>query len=70
MMMMSTWARRFLTTNGTWIQHAQDQSWSASSSNINSRFVDSPIVLHGEGHNSSIRSAIEVNEHLMESLFK
>ena len=45
-----------------WICHEQDRSWSASSSNINSRFVDSPIVLHGEGHNSSIRSAIDVNE--------
>jgi hypothetical protein len=27
-----------------------------------------PIVLHWEGHNLSIWSAIEVNEHLMESL--
>jgi hypothetical protein len=26
-------------------------------------------MLHWEGHNSSIRSAIEVNEHLMKSLF-
>jgi hypothetical protein len=26
-------------------------------------------VPHWEGHNSSIQSAIEVNEHLMESLF-
>jgi hypothetical protein len=32
-------------------------------------FIGSPIVLHWEGHNSSIRSAIEVDEHLMESLF-
>jgi hypothetical protein len=40
-----------------------------SSSKLNFRFVSSPIVSHWEGHNSSIRSAIEVNEHLMESLF-
>jgi hypothetical protein len=44
-------------------------SQSASPSKLNFRFVGSPIVLHWEGHNSSIRSAIEVNEHLMESLF-
>jgi hypothetical protein len=43
-------------------------SQSASPSKFNFRFVGSPIVLHWEGHNSSIRSAIEVNEHLMESL--
>jgi hypothetical protein len=28
-----------------------------------------PTIFHWEGHNSSIRSVIEVNEHLMESLF-
>jgi hypothetical protein len=39
---------------------------SASPSKLNFRFVDSPIVLHWEGHNSSIRSAIEINEHLMD----
>jgi hypothetical protein len=44
-------------------------SQSASPSKLNFRFVGSPIVLHREGHNSSIRSAIEVNEHLMERLF-
>jgi hypothetical protein len=40
-----------------------------SSSKLNFRFVGSPTMPHWEGHNSSIRSAIEVNEHLMESLF-
>jgi hypothetical protein len=40
-----------------------------SSSKLNFRFVGSPTMLHWEGHNSSIRSAIEVNEHSMESLF-
>jgi hypothetical protein len=40
-----------------------------SSSKLNFRFVGSPTVPHWEGHNSSIRSAIEVNEHLIESLF-
>ena len=40
-----------------------------SSSKLNFRFVGSPTVPHWEGHNSSIRSAIEVNEHLMENLF-
>jgi hypothetical protein len=40
-----------------------------SSSKLNFRFVGSPTVPHWEGHNSSIRSVIEVNEHLMESLF-
>jgi hypothetical protein len=46
-----------------------NMSQSASPSKLNFRFVGSPIVLHWEGHNSSIRSAIDVNEHLMESLF-
>jgi hypothetical protein len=41
-------------------------SQSASPLKLNFQFVDSPIVPHWEGHNSSIRSAIEVNEHLME----
>jgi hypothetical protein len=44
-------------------------SQSASPSKLNFWFVGNPIVLHWKGHNSSIRSAIEVNEHLMESLF-
>jgi hypothetical protein len=44
-------------------------SQSASPSKLNFCFVDSPIVLHWEGHNSSIWSAIKVNEHLMERLF-
>jgi hypothetical protein len=44
-------------------------SQSTSPSKLNFQFIGSPIVLHWEGHNSSIRSAIEVNEHLMESLF-
>jgi hypothetical protein len=44
-------------------------SQSTSPSKLNFRFVGSPIVLHWEGQNSSIRSAIEVNEHLMECLF-
>jgi hypothetical protein len=46
-----------------------NMSQSASPSKLNFRFVSSPIVLHWEAHNSSIRSAIEVNEHLMERLF-
>ena len=48
-----------------WICHEQDRSWSASSSKSNIRFVVSLIVLHCEGHNSSIRNMIKVNEHLM-----
>jgi hypothetical protein len=40
-------------------------SQSTSPSKLNFRFVGSPIVLHWEDHNSSIRSAIEVNEHLI-----
>jgi len=52
-----------------WICHEQDRSWSASSSKSNIQFVDIPTVLHCEGHNSSIWSVIEVNEHLMERLF-
>jgi hypothetical protein len=43
-------------------------SRSATPSKLNFRLVGSPIVLHWEGHNSSIQSVIEVNEHLMESL--
>jgi hypothetical protein len=46
-----------------------NMSQSASPSKLNFWFVGSPIVLHCEGHNSYIRSAIKVNEHLMESLF-
>jgi hypothetical protein len=41
-------------------------SQSASPSKLNFRFIGSPTVLHWKGHNSSIRSAIEVNEQLME----
>jgi hypothetical protein len=44
-------------------------SQSASPSKLNFWFIGSPIVLHWEGHNSSIRSVIEVNKYLMESLF-
>jgi hypothetical protein len=44
-------------------------SQSASSSKLNFRFVGSPIVFHWEARNSSILSAIEANEHLIESLF-
>ena len=44
------------TTDGTWIHHAQDWSWSASSSKLNIWFVDSPIVLHWNSDNSSIRT--------------
>jgi hypothetical protein len=46
-----------------------NMSQSASPSKLNFRFVGSSAVLRCEGHNSSIRSAIEVNEHLMERLF-
>ena len=55
--------------DSVWICHEQDRFWSASLSNSNIRFVSRLIVLHCKGHNSSIRSAIEVNEHLMEILF-
>jgi hypothetical protein len=41
----------------------------ASPSKLNFLFVGSPTVLHCKGHYSSNRSAIEVNEHLMERLF-
>jgi hypothetical protein len=46
-----------------------NMSQSASPSKLYFRFVGSPAVLHCEGHNSSIRSEIEVNEHMMERLF-
>jgi hypothetical protein len=46
-----------------------NMSQSTSPSKLNFWFIGNPIVLHWEGHNSSTRSAIEVNEHLMESLF-
>jgi hypothetical protein len=46
-----------------------NMSQNVSPSKLNFRFVGSPIVLHCKGHNSSIWSAIEINEHLMESLF-
>jgi hypothetical protein len=44
-------------------------SQSASPSKLNFWFVGSPTMIHCEGHKSSIQSAIEVNEHLMERLF-
>jgi hypothetical protein len=34
------------TTNTTWIHHAQDRSWSASSSKPNIRIVGSSTILH------------------------
>ena len=42
------------TTYGTWIHHAQDQSWSARPSNPNIRFADSQTILYWESHKSSI----------------
>jgi hypothetical protein len=44
---------------------------SASPSKLNFWFVavGNPIVLYWEGHNSSIQSAIEVNEYLIGRLF-
>jgi hypothetical protein len=44
-------------------------SQSASPSKLNFQFIGGPIILHWEGYNSSIRSTIETNENLMESLF-
>jgi len=44
-------------------------SQSARSSKLIFQFASGPIMLYWEGHNLSIRSEIEVNEHLMESLF-
>jgi hypothetical protein len=58
----STYTCRYLNV-GT------NMSQSASPLKLNFRFVGGLIVLHWKGHNSSIRSAIEVNEHLMENLF-
>jgi hypothetical protein len=46
-----------------------NMSQRASPSKLNFRFVGSLVVLHCEGYNSSIRSTIELNEHLMERLF-
>jgi hypothetical protein len=40
---------------------------SASSSKLNIQVVGSPTMLHCEGHNSFMWSAIEVHEDLMES---
>jgi hypothetical protein len=42
---------------------------SVSPSKLNFQFIGGPTILHWKGHNSSIWSAIEVNEHLIESLF-
>ncbi|KAG0525046.1 hypothetical protein BDA96_06G021800 [Sorghum bicolor] len=60
-----------------WTHYAQDRSWSARlqsstfSSLVAARhyFIWKAITHPSEGHNSSIQSAIEVNEYLMESLF-
>jgi hypothetical protein len=42
---------------------------SASPSKLNFQFIDGSTILYWEGHKSSIWGAIEVNEHLIESLF-
>jgi len=57
------------TTDEMWTQHAKGRSWSASSLKLNIWFVSGPTVLHWEGYDSFIWSAIKVNEHMMESLF-
>ena len=44
------------------ICHEQDRSWSASSSKSHIGLVDSVTMLHCKGHDSSIQSAIYVNE--------
>jgi hypothetical protein len=44
-------------------------SQSASPSKLNFQFDDGLTILYWKCHNSSIQSTIEVNEHLMESLF-
>ena len=44
-------------------------SQSASPSKLNFQFIGDPTMLHWKGHNSSIWSAIVVNENLIESLF-
>ena len=44
-------------------------SQSASPSKLNFQFDGGLTILHWKGYNLSIRSAIEVNEHLMKSLF-
>jgi hypothetical protein len=46
-----------------------NMSQSGSPLKLNFQFVGSLVVLHCEGHNLSIQSAIEVNEHSMERLF-
>jgi hypothetical protein len=43
-------------------------SQDASPSKLNFLFINDPTMFHWEGHNSSIWSAIVVNEHLIESL--
>lgn len=57
------------TSYRTWMRHAKDRSWSARPWKVNSQFVESPTVTHCEGHNTFIRSMIEVHEYLIESLF-
>ena len=43
-----------------------NMSQSPSPSKLNFQFIGGPTMLYWEGHYSSIRSAIEVNEHLMD----
>lgn len=42
------------TTYGTWIHHAQDQSWSARPLKPNIRSANSQTILYWESHKSSI----------------
>ena len=42
---------------------------SVSPSKLNFHFIGGPTILNWKGHNSFIQSTIEVNEHLIESLF-
>jgi hypothetical protein len=58
-----------LTYTCRYLNVGTSMSQIASPLKLNFLFVGSLAVLHCECHNSSIRSAIEVNEHLMERLF-
>jgi hypothetical protein len=51
------------------MHHAQDTSWGTRPLKHNIWFVSSLTVLYWEGHNSSNWSVIDVNEHLMKTMF-
>lgn len=66
---LSNVIRKNIDDDRAWIHHEQDRFQGENPSKLNIHFISSLTQLHSEGHNSSIWSAINANEYMMESLF-